>query len=99
MTGFTAANPGVVTTANPNNYLAGLLVRLALPDYQSIYNNQIFTITPLSPTMFSLNADTSNWPVNDFFASSQTPQVIPVAEVAETLLMAEQNARNIIPET
>lgn len=99
MVGFSAANPGVVITATPHQYLTGLLVRITLPDYESVYNNQVFTITVLSPTSFSLNADTSNWPVADFFSSNQTPQVIPVAEVAETLLMAEKNANNIIPET
>lgn len=97
--GFTFSNPGIITTAQPHNYKDGLLIRLTLPGLQDSHNNQIFRITVLSPTTFSLNADTSNFPVIPPSMLVQVPQVIPVGEVAETLQNALHNASNIIPET
>jgi hypothetical protein len=54
-------------------------------------NNQIYLINVLSPNTFSLNSDTSNFDSFIALTVPQAPQVIPVAEVATTLLAAEKN--------
>lgn len=87
---FTFANPGVVTTAQPHGYHDGLYVRISIPGKFSIpYNNTVFLITVLSPTTFSLNADTTNY--DNVMASPQVPQVIPIGEIGQTLLNLERN--------
>jgi hypothetical protein len=90
---ITNANPGVVTTTVPHGYLDGLLVRIVLPGNfgMNVINDEVFTITVLSPTTFSLNIDTSNLDPFTSILSKQAAQSIPVAEVAETLLMAVKN--------
>ena len=98
---ITNANPGVVTTSTPNNYLSGNLVRLVCPEsigMNQVLNN-VYKISVIDSTHFSINADTSNFdaysPVNEL----QLPQVIPVGNNAPGLLEATRNADNIIPET
>ena len=90
---ITNANPGVVTTSSPHGYFNGLQVRFFFPANFGFTQSlgQIYTITVLSPTTFSLNANTTFYsPFNDS-VTTQTPQVIPVAEVALTLKNAEMN--------
>jgi hypothetical protein len=101
ITSITQANPGVVTTARAHGYSDGLYVRLTFPDVDGMEqaNNQVFVITVLSPTTFSLNVDTSNYTAFAPISPLQSPQVIPGGEVALTLQNAERNNKNIIPET
>jgi len=54
-------------------------------------NGQIYLITVLSPNTFSLNSDTSNFDSFIALTNPQSPQVIPMAEVATTLQNAVQN--------
>jgi hypothetical protein len=91
--GITNAYPGVVTTTEPHGYLDGLLIRLVMPGNFGInvLNDEIFTITILNSTTFSLNVDTSNLDSFTSLLSKQAAQVIPVGEVAETLKMAVKN--------
>ena len=96
ITNITKANPGVVTTSQSHGFLDGLYVRIDMQPIPSLFgmtqvNGQIYLITVLSPTTFSLNSDTSNF--DSFIAVTvpQAPQAIPVAEVATTLRNAEQN--------
>ena len=98
---ITQANPGVVTTVTNHGYSDGLFVHLVIPtvDGMEEVNNQTFQITVLSSTIFSLNTNTSNFTAFAPISTTQSPQVIPYAEVAETLSNAVRNARNIIPET
>lgn len=101
ITSITQADPGVVTTQNPHHYSDGLYVRLVIPkeDGMEEANNQTYLITVLSPTTFSLNTNTSNFTSFAPISLQQSAQVIPGGEVALTLLNAERNAYNIIPET
>lgn len=172
-TAISNANPGVVTTAVNHGYSNGLYVRLVIPQGfgMSQANGNVYLITVLSPTTFSLNADTSNFDpylgpseivtnimqsnpcvvtvlanrfkINQYVfiqgvsgmvevnnkayvitnvegnnitlnlnSSTFTPyafggvvsatevsQVIPVGEVSNTLLNAEINNRNIVPQS
>lgn len=96
ITNITQANPGVVTTANPHNYVNGLYVRIDMQPKPSLFgmtqvNNQVYLITVQSPTTFSLNADTSNFDSFIAITSPQAPQAIPMAEIATQLTGAERN--------
>lgn len=93
ITAITNANPGVVTTASAHGYYSGLIVRFEFYiDFgmQQLIGN-IYTITVLSPTTFSIDADTTTY--DPFFISStvQVPQVTAVGEIASTLRNSEQN--------
>ena len=90
---ITNANPGVVTTASPHGYFTGLIVRFEFfVDFgmQQLLGNT-YTIIVLSPTTFSINANTTTY--DPFFISStiQSPQVVAVGEVANTLKNIERN--------
>lgn len=96
ITNITQANPGVVTTSVPHGYLDGLYVRISMEPKPSLFGmfqvaNQVYLITVLSDSTFSINADTSNFDSFVAITNPQAPQVIPVAEVSSTLLMAEKN--------
>lgn len=90
---ITNNNPGVVTTTQPHNYLSGLFVRIFFPANLGMtqVNNQVYEILVLDELNFAINVDTSKFDVFSPSTELQSPQVIPVAEVASTLLMAEQN--------
>lgn len=97
---ITNANPGVVTTSQNHGYATGLLVRLFYPVNFGMpeANGQVFTITVLSPTTFSMGVDTTNFGVFSIPNTKQIPQVIPIAEIASILTEAVVNNQNIIPE-
>lgn len=96
ITNITQANPGVVTTVQPHGFLPGSYIRIDLQPDPTLFgmtqvNNQVYLITVLSPTTFSLNADTSNFDSFTASTSLQSPQAIPVGEVSSTLANAEKN--------
>lgn len=96
ITDITNANPGVVTTAQPHGFLDGLYVRIDMQPKPALYgmtqvNGQIYLISVLSPITFSLNSDTSNFDSFIALTHPQSPQAIPVGEVAFTLTSAEKN--------
>lgn len=101
ISGITNANPGVVTTTEPHGYHNGAYVRLVLPGNFGMQqvNEQVYLITILSPTTFSIGVDTSNFDIFSLGSNDQVPQVVPVGEVALTLINAVRNSGNIIPET
>lgn len=98
---ITRANPGVVTTTQDHGYETGLFVRFYFPiDFGMMQvNGNIYEIVVLTPTTFSINADTTNFDAFAILSTSQVPEVIPVAENANKLSEAVVNNRNIIPET
>lgn len=60
---ITLTNPGVVTTMAPHGYLTGLIVRLVQCGFTNEEKiNNVYTITVLSDTTFSLNADLAGYP-------------------------------------
>ena len=101
---ITQANPAVITTTfdgtNPgdNGYLSGLIVRLNIPlnfGMQAL-NEQIFTITVLSSSTFSIPLDTTS--LEPFSVPSIQPgfnytpaQVTPVGEVTAQLNQSFRN--------
>jgi hypothetical protein len=98
---ITNANPGVVTTSIPHGYKNGLYVRLIIPDGFGMIqvNNQMYLITIIDATTFSIDANTTNFdPFIDVMNRVQNPQVIPTGEIALTLINAVVNNDNIIPE-
>lgn len=94
---ITNANPGVVTTTEDHGYLSDIIVRIVLPANfgMSQVNNQLFTITVLSPTTFSIGVDTTHY---DTFTSvsTQSGQVIPIGNLQKGLLEPEKNAETPI---
>lgn len=103
ITAITNANPGVVTTALSHGYINGDTVRIVFPPRSDFgmyqVNGNTYKIIVLSSNTFSINANTTNFDTFALGSNKQIPQVIPVAEDAFTLLNAENNANNIIPET
>lgn len=95
------ANPGIVTTSTNHGYLDGLYVRLNIPiaDGMQQVNGNVYLITILTPTTFSIGVDTSKFDVFSLSSAVQSAQVIPVGEVATTLKNLEKNQGNIIPES
>lgn len=61
--GISNANPGVVTTAQTNDFLTGLFVRLVLPGNFGMpeVNENVYEIEILSPNTFSIPVDTTNF--------------------------------------
>jgi hypothetical protein len=95
---ITNANPAIVTTTydgvNPGNhgYLSGLIVRIDVPVNFGMQQLNQFqsTITVLSPSTFSIQADTTG--MNPFVIPTYVPgfngtpaQVVPIGEVAAQL--------------
>lgn len=99
ITSITNANPGVVTTTSNHNYTTGLIVRFFFAENfgMSQLIGNIYTITVLSPTTFSINANTTTFDPFVIPNTLQTPQVIPVGEVASTLQNREQNTLTPTP--
>lgn len=91
---ITQANPGVVTTTTNHGYFDNAYVRLVFPANFGMpqVNDQVYRIQVLSPTSFSINQNTISFDAfNASLSVSQVPQVIPVAETANTLKNLEQN--------
>ena len=97
---ITNANPAVVTTSQAHGYSTGLCVRFFFPlDVgMNILDNQEFPITVIDTTSFSIPFDARNIDSFAIVGSVQTPQVIPVAESADSLSQAVKNNGNIVPE-
>jgi hypothetical protein len=59
---ITNASPGVVTTTADHGYLDGLYVRLNISSFgMSQVNGNVYLITVLSPTTFSIGIDTTSF--------------------------------------
>jgi len=90
------AFPAVVTTTQPHGYLSLLLIRFFLPPptYFGMpsLNGQVYQITVLSPTTFSVPVNTANLDPFSLSHTEQVPQVTPTAENASILYQAERNA-------
>lgn len=97
---ITNANPGVVTTTQDHGYDTGLCVRFFFP--LDVGMNQlrdiVVKIIRIDDTNFSIGLDTSNFDSFSPVGTLQSPQVIPVAEVADSLSQATENNENIRPE-
>lgn len=94
---ITNAFPASVTTSFPHQYLDGTIVRLYIPKAYGMQqaNGLQGTIIITGNTTFNIDIDTTSF---DVFAVPSTPpplkqfaQVVPIAEVTETLLAAVQN--------
>lgn len=98
---ITRANPAVVTTTQSHGYLSGLFIRFYFPINFGMtqVNGNVYEITVLSPTTFSIPVDSTNFDSFSILSTSQVPEVIPVAENALSLAQAERNNQNILPET
>ena len=95
---ITRANPAVVTTTANHGYLDGIFVRFFFPANfgMNLLNGEMFQATILSPTTFSIPLNTTAFDAFDSsLSTTQTPQVIPVAEIASTLANREKN--NLTP--
>lgn len=91
--GITNANPAVITTVDNHGYHDGLFVRFVFPvsfGMEQLSQNP-YQITVLSVNTFSINENTSNFDSFTISSSLQSPQVIPVGEVALTLINVEKN--------
>lgn len=91
---ITQSNPAIVTTVADHGYLDGIFVRIVLPgDFgMNTLNNQVFQATILSSDTFEIDTDTTFLDAfTTALAPKQSPQVIPVGEVAFTLQNAEHN--------
>lgn len=98
ITVITNANPAVVTTSFPHNYVTGTIVRLDIPpaDGMQQINGMTGTIVVLSPTTFAINIDSTLF---DTFAIPVAPtpttqicaMVVPIGEDNGQLTAAVQN--------
>ena len=97
---ITNANPAVVTTTQNHGYLTGLQVRFFFPANFGMtqVNGNIYEITVLSPTTFSIDVDSTNFDTFGGSTASQVPEVLPVGEDAFSLAQATVNNHTIIPE-
>lgn len=96
ITNITNANPGVVTTSQSHGFLNGLYVRIDMFPEPALFgmtqvSNQVYLITVIDSTSFSIDADTRNFDVFIAGTDPQAPQAIPVGEVATTLNNLERN--------
>lgn len=95
---ITQANPAVVTTTEDHGYYSGLYVRFFFPANFGMYevNKNVYQATVLTSDTFSIDVDTRTFEAFDASLSdTQSPQVIPIAEIASTLANAEKN--NLTP--
>lgn len=97
---ITQGNPGTVTTFTPHGYSSGLVVRLIVPKNCGMtqLDQQLCSVTYVNPTSFTIDIDTSSFDAFGYSSLVAFSQVIPVGEPANTLLQAEVNAKNIVPE-
>ena len=95
VTNITQANPAVVTTNIPHNFLNGEIVRLYVPyDFGMVQADYLFApITVLSATTFSIAIDTTLfYPYNNPGTNlSQTSMAIPIGEITSQIYAAETN--------
>ena len=100
VTAITQDRPGVVTTSEAHGYDTGLCLRFFFPLNVGMnqLKDRVVRITKIDDISFSIGVDTSKFDSFSPVSSLQTPQVIPVAEVADSLLQATENNENIIPE-
>lgn len=91
---ITNSSPAVVTVTQDHGYLDGLQVRMVFPGNFGMtqLNGNLFFITVLSPTSFSIPVDTSNFDSYNPGSNLTPSQVIPVGEVADSLLQATRNS-------
>ncbi len=97
---ITNANPGVVTTSEAHGYESGLCLRFFFPLNVGMnqLRDKVVKIIKIDDISFSIGLNTSSFDLFSPVGTIQTPQVIPVAEVADSLLQALENNENIIPE-
>lgn len=95
---ITRANPGVVTTTADHGYYSGLYVRFFFPANFGMpeVKGNVYQATVLTSDTFSIDVDTRTFEAFDSsLSTTQSPQVIPIAEIASTLANAEKN--NLTP--
>jgi hypothetical protein len=98
ITSITTANPAVVTTSIPHQYITGAIVRFYITPNHGMpqLNQQTGEITLISPTTFSVAIDTSNYApfVIPSLAKYTCSQVVPIGENNSILTAA---TRNVLP--
>ncbi len=101
VTAITTANPAVVTTSQDHGYDSGLIVRFYFPLNVGMnnLNGQEFKITVLNATTFSIPINSTLFDAFSPVGTKQTPQVIPVGNIALNILEPTDNNNNIVPET
>lgn len=90
VTAITQANPAVVTTSFAHQYSSGIIVRLDVPlaNGMQLISGIQYPITVLSPTTFSVPADSSGFQA---FTNNVCCSVVPVGELNGQLTNATQN--------
>lgn len=98
---ITNANPAVVTTTFPHQYVNGTIIRLDIPPADGMQQaNQLYApIIVLSPTTFSIAIDTTLFaPFAIPVTPSPTVQIcafcVPIGSQNDTLKPAELNILN-----
>ncbi len=97
---ITRASPGVVTTTQAHGYETGLCIRFSFPLDVGMnqLKDRVVKITKINDTSFSIGLDTTNFDIFATVGTVQLPQVIPVAEAADSLAQSVKNNENIVPE-
>lgn len=97
ITAITNSNPGSVTTSFAHQYVTGTIVRLDIPQADGMpqLNGNIFPITVTGSTTFTIPIDTTLFQPFAIPGSANPPiqyaQVVPMAEISNTLRAAVQN--------
>lgn len=105
ITSINQANPAIITTASPHGYSTGFNVRIVFPFPYALYfgmyqiNDQVGTITVLSPTAFSITINTLNYNAFTVGTTLQNAQVIPISQYVngELLDFTQVNPVNPYP--
>lgn len=94
------SNPATVLTYTPHGFNSGLIVRIIVPKNCGMtqLDQKDFQITVTGANSFTIPVDTSLFDVFAYSSLVAFAQVIPIGEPADTLINAETNANNIIPE-
>lgn len=105
ITSITQANPAVITTEDDHGYSDGLYIRVFYPPVSPQIANpfgmpevsgNVYLITVLTDDTFSIDVDSTTFQEFTGAGSTlQSPQCIPVGEIASTLVNAEMN--NLTP--
>ena len=86
ITSITQSNPAVITTGTNHGYSSGFNIRIVFP-FPNAYqfgmtqiNEQIGTITVLSPNSFAIDINSLNYDPFVLGSTTEVPQVIPVGQ-------------------
>lgn len=105
ITSISKAKSAIVTTGTAHGYQTGYNIRIVLPFPYALnfgmfeINDQIGTITVLSPTSFSISIDTRNYDAFSIGTTLQSAQTIPISQYVNGELLDFTQVNPVNPNT